>query len=62
MAGSSDAFQEAGYPYPKNLVEIDGLPLVQRVIEALSSFREAGSRLICLVPKPENGMPGKRAL
>ena len=38
MAGGSDAFREAGYIYPKNLVEIDSLPLVQRVIDSLSSL------------------------
>ena len=41
MAGDSDAFEVAGHTYPKNLVEIDGLPLVQRVVENLSPVLSA---------------------
>ena len=39
MAGSGDAFRDAGYLYPKNLVEIDGLPLVQRVVDSVGALR-----------------------
>jgi dTDP-glucose pyrophosphorylase len=54
MSGGGDAFREAGYPYPKNLVEIDGLPLVQRVVENLSLLQESQNHLIALVQKEEN--------
>ncbi len=36
-AGNNQTFSEAGYIYPKNLVEIDGKPLLQRVFENVSS-------------------------
>ena len=54
MAGDSDAFEVAGHTYPKNLVEIDGLPLVQRVVENLSPVIERASRAIFLVPQDED--------
>ncbi|MBV9945683.1 MAG: NTP transferase domain-containing protein, partial [Myxococcales bacterium] len=65
MAGSDQAFQDAGYLYPKNLVEIDGLPLVQRVIERLAPLCRGGSalgggspreggRLVCCVNEAED--------
>ena len=54
MAGGSDAFKEAGYLYPKNLVEIDGLPLIQRVMESYAPLRRAGARIIGLVRREEN--------
>lgn len=41
MAGDSGVFQVAGHPYPKNLVEIDGEPLVQRVVENLQPLIES---------------------
>ena len=34
-AGGSEAYAEAGYFYPKNLIEVDGKPLIQHVIEHL---------------------------
>ena len=52
MAGGSDAFAEAGYPYPKNLVEIHGLPLVERVIAGLKPLRDA-NRFVFMVPDEE---------
>lgn len=55
MAGDSEAFREAGYPYPKNLVEIDGLPLLQRVVAGLESLRDhAGATFTFVVPTEEN--------
>lgn len=54
MSGSSNAFQEAGYPYPKNLVEIDGLPLVQQVLDSLSSLQQFDSQIICMIRREEN--------
>jgi dTDP-glucose pyrophosphorylase len=50
MAGDSRLFEEAGHSYPKNLVEIAGQPLVQRVLDRV---RDLGD-LICLVREDEN--------
>jgi dTDP-glucose pyrophosphorylase len=54
MAGDGDAFEVAGHPYPKNLVEIDGLPLVQRVVENLRPAIDASSEAIFLVRDDED--------
>jgi dTDP-glucose pyrophosphorylase len=54
MAGDSGAFEVAGHPYPKNLVEIDGLPLVQRVVENLRPVVESADRAIFLVQQAED--------
>lgn len=54
LAGSSDAFKEAGYGFPKPLVEIDGKPLVQHVIEHLKPLVQTGARLIFLVKYEDN--------
>jgi dTDP-glucose pyrophosphorylase len=54
MSGVSPAFKEAGYAYPKNLVEIGGRPLLQRVLEGLDPLRELGGRFICVLRHDEN--------
>lgn len=54
MAGSNVAFEEAGFFYPKNLIEIDGLPLVQRVLESLSVLHRHKCNFICLIREDEN--------
>ncbi|PHJ63515.1 hypothetical protein VF14_30770 [Nostoc linckia z18] len=54
MAGGSEAFQEAGYAYPKSLIEIEGLPLIQHVIQSLESLYTSNSKLICMVRREEN--------
>lgn len=53
MAGDSAMFEVAGAKYPKNLVEIDGEPLVQRVIDGLRGVLEATSRAIFLIREEE---------
>ena len=53
MAGDSGMFEVAGAKYPKNLVEIDGEPLVQRVIEGLEPTIEIVSRAIFLIRQEE---------
>lgn len=35
-SGGSEVFEKAGYSYPKNLVEIDGIPLIQHIINNVS--------------------------
>lgn len=53
MAGPSDAFRDAGHLYPKNLLEIEGLPLAERVLENVRSIRDSGARLICVISGDE---------
>ena len=54
MAGSSDVLREAGYAFPKPLVEIAGRPVVQHVIERLLPLLQERDRLIVLVRHDEN--------
>lgn len=53
-AGGKDAYQEAGSPYPKNLAEIAGKPLVQHVLERLLPLKALDARFICMIPGLEN--------
>jgi dTDP-glucose pyrophosphorylase len=53
MAGPNDQFANAGYSYPKNLIEIEGLPLVQHVLEGVSSLSKAGWKFTIVVRKDE---------
>jgi dTDP-glucose pyrophosphorylase len=54
MAGDGHLFEEAGFAFPKNLVEIAGLPLVERVLDQLQPLISAGADLVCLVKDAEN--------
>ena len=54
MSGPSDAFQEAGFTYPKNLIEISGKPMVQRVLENLSTLKQLNPRFVCVLRREEN--------
>lgn len=54
MAGSSQAFFEAGYVWPKMLIEVSGKPLVEHILQACASLAQPGNRFICLVRKEEN--------
>ena len=54
MSGSSKAFKEAGYTFPKNLVEVGGMPLVQRVLDHLSPLAVFGARYLCVLRHDEN--------
>lgn len=54
MAGNNLAFEEAGYLYPRNLVEIEGLPLIQRVLDNLRNFQDQGCQFICQIHAEEN--------
>lgn len=49
-SGGSDAFQKAGYPYPKNLVEIHGKSLLQMVLE---NCAVPGADFIVVLPRDE---------
>lgn len=39
MAGSSQNFEHKGYTYPKYLLEVEGEPIIQRVIESVEPLR-----------------------
>ncbi len=54
MSGSSQAFQDINYPFPKNLVEVGGVPLVQAVLEKLKELNDFPSRFICVIRRDEN--------
>lgn len=54
MSGSSQAFKEAGYAFPKNLVELGGVPLVQRVLEQLAPLDAFGASYVCVLRHDEN--------
>jgi len=53
MAGDSALFEVAGRNYPKNLVEIEGEPLVQRVVDGLKPLIDAATETIFLVREEE---------
>ncbi len=53
MAGPTDPFRDVGFPYPKNLVEINGVPLVQHALENLKPLRENCQKLVCIMQADE---------
>jgi NDP-sugar pyrophosphorylase family protein len=38
LAGSSELFEKAGFPYPKPLIEVKGKPMIEWVIESTKSI------------------------
>jgi CTP:molybdopterin cytidylyltransferase MocA len=54
MAGDGGGFEVAGQRYPKNLVEIDGEPLVQRVVESLRPVIERSDKAVFLIREEED--------
>lgn len=48
-AGSSKAFTDAGYLFPKPLIEIAGRPLIDHVLTNLSPVTQNGGRMIVIV-------------
>jgi dTDP-glucose pyrophosphorylase len=52
-AGGSDAYADAGYYYPKNLIEIAGRPVIEHVIEALGDAAR-DQQLLAMVRRDEN--------
>jgi dTDP-glucose pyrophosphorylase len=54
FSGSSAAFKDAGYGYPKNLAEVGGQPLVQTVLDHLGGLHALDARFICLLRREEN--------
>ncbi|MBI5770162.1 MAG: glycosyltransferase family 2 protein [Verrucomicrobia bacterium] len=54
MSGTSDAFKAAGFAFPKNLVDIGGKPLVQRVLDHLQPLDGLDARVLCAIRHDEN--------
>ena len=55
MAGPDDLFADTHYSYPKNLVEVNGIPLVERVIDSVSELLgSSNDSLICVIRREEN--------
>lgn len=54
MSGSSQAFKEAGFGYPKNLAEISNKPMVQHVMESLAPLKAEGGTFVCVIRREEN--------
>ncbi len=54
MAGSSDKFREAGYSYPKNLIELDGMPLVEHFIDGLQQLQDNSNQFIFVLNSDED--------
>ena len=55
MAGSDARFAEAGYTFPKNLVEVDGLSLAEHVVKNTAGLRSLGDvRFLFAVRREEN--------
>jgi len=52
-AGGSDAYADAGYYYPKNLIEIAGRPVIQHVIDGLGGAAR-DHRLLAMIRRDEN--------
>lgn len=52
LAGDSKNFENQGYIFPKFLIEVDGKPLLQKVIENITTLRD--SEFIFIVQKEES--------
>jgi dTDP-glucose pyrophosphorylase len=51
MAGPNELFKESGYAYPKNLIEIQGRPLIEHVYQNLNSI--TAEKFIFIINKEE---------
>lgn len=55
LAGSSDLFQKAGFPYPKPLIEIKGKPMIQWVIESAKTL-DVLSEIIFIIKEEDSNL------
>lgn len=54
MSGPDEDFAGAGFLYPKNLVEIHGKPLMQRVLSQFAPLIDGGAKLVCTIRQAEH--------
>lgn len=54
MAGGNDAFERAGFPYPKNLVEIAGRALIEHVVDGFASVKRLTDSRIYVIGNDED--------
>lgn len=55
LAGSSDLFQKAGFPYPKPLIDINGKPMIEWVIESTKSLA-ISSQIIFIIKEEDSNV------
>ncbi len=55
LAGSSELFQKAGFPYPKPLIEIKGKPMIEWVIESTKSI-DVPSQIIFIIKEEDSNV------
>lgn len=54
MAGTHPSFEQAGYGFPRNLVQAMGKPLLQHVVENLQPIQILGAEICALVNRDED--------
>ena len=54
MAGTHPSFEQAGYGFPRNLVQTKGKPVLQHVVENLLPLRSLGAEFCALVNRDED--------
>ncbi len=54
MAGTHPSFEQAGYAFPRNLVQVRDRPVLQHVLENLLPLQSIGGKLCALVHRDED--------
>lgn len=54
MAGTHPSFEQAGYGFPRNLVQTKGKPVLQHVVENLLPLQSLGAEICALVNRDED--------
>ena len=54
MAGTHPSFEQAGYGFPRNLVQARGKPVLQHVVENLLPLQALGAGFCALVNRDED--------
>ncbi len=53
FSGDDKAFKEGGYIYPKNLTEINGIPMIETVLKGFGDIIEASDQLLLTMRQTE---------
>ena len=53
FSGDDKAFKDSGYMYPKNLTEIDGLPMIQRVLQSFDGILNETDEILLTMRRQE---------